>query len=73
MIVINNRDYNIDQNNRDYDFGHNRAALFSMCFYIMFRCRDTLTLGFVSTLGADDSIQTNTPAFVTVLFSCQYQ
>ena len=27
MIVINNRDYNIDQNNRDYDFGHNRAAL----------------------------------------------
>ena len=35
MIVINNRDYNIDQNNRDYnidqnnrddDFGHNRAA-----------------------------------------------
>ena len=29
MIVINNRDYNIDQNNRDYDFGHNRAALLS--------------------------------------------
>ena len=27
MIVINNRDYDIDQNNRDYDFGHNRAAL----------------------------------------------
>ena len=27
MILINNRDYNIDQNNRDYDFGHNRAAL----------------------------------------------
>ena len=27
MIVINNRDFNIDQNNRDYDFGHNRAAL----------------------------------------------
>ena len=27
MIVINNRDYNIDQNNCDYDFGHNRAAL----------------------------------------------
>ena len=27
MIVINNRDFNIDQNNRDYYFGHNRAAL----------------------------------------------
>jgi len=34
MIVINNRDYNIDQNNRDYDFGHNRAALhrITSCF-----------------------------------------
>ena len=29
MIVINNRDYISDQNNRDYDFGHNRAALLS--------------------------------------------
>ncbi len=27
IIVLNNRDYNIDQNNRDYDFCHNRAAL----------------------------------------------
>ena len=27
IIVINNRDLNFDQNNRDYDFGHNRAAL----------------------------------------------
>ncbi len=26
----NNRDYNIDQNNRDYDFCHNRAALGSV-------------------------------------------
>ena len=25
--MINNRDLNFDQNNRDYDFGHNRAAL----------------------------------------------
>src|SRR4029434_3869821 len=24
---LNNRDFNIDQNNRDYDFFHNRAAL----------------------------------------------
>ena len=24
---LNNRDFNIDQNNRDYDFSHNRAAL----------------------------------------------
>ena len=24
---LNNRDINIDQNNRDYDFFHNRAAL----------------------------------------------
>jgi hypothetical protein len=24
---LNNRDINIDQNNRDYDFSHNRAAL----------------------------------------------
>ncbi len=27
IIVLYNRDYNIDQNNRDYDFCHNRAAL----------------------------------------------
>ncbi len=29
MIIwpTHNRDYNIDQNNRDYDFCHNRAAL----------------------------------------------
>ncbi len=25
--MLNNRDYNIDQNNRDYDFCHNWAAL----------------------------------------------
>ena len=25
--MMNDRDYNIDQNNRDYDFGHNPAAL----------------------------------------------
>ena len=25
--MINNRDYNIDKNNRDYEFGHNRAVL----------------------------------------------
>ncbi len=33
VLVIwpaNNRDYNIDQNNRDYDFCHNRAALGSV-------------------------------------------
>ena len=24
---LNNRDFNIDENNRDYDFFHNRAAL----------------------------------------------
>ncbi len=27
IIVLNNLDYNIDQNNRDYDFCHNQAAL----------------------------------------------
>ncbi len=27
IIVLYNRDYNIDQNNRAYDFCHNRAAL----------------------------------------------
>ena len=27
LKLMNNRDVNIDQNNRDYDFGHNRAAL----------------------------------------------
>ena len=27
VIVLNNRDLNIDQNNRDYDFCHYRAAL----------------------------------------------
>ncbi len=26
-MVLNNRDYNIDKNNRDYGFCHNRAAL----------------------------------------------
>ncbi len=25
IIVLNNNDYNIDQNNRDYDFVHNQA------------------------------------------------
>ncbi len=30
IIVLNNRDYNIDQKNRDYDFCHNRAALISV-------------------------------------------
>ena len=25
--LVNNRDLNIDQNNRDYNFAHNRAAL----------------------------------------------
>ena len=27
--MLNNRDLNIDQNNHDYDFCHNRAALVS--------------------------------------------
>ena len=27
VIVLNNPDLNIDQNNPDYDFCHNRAAL----------------------------------------------
>ena len=27
VIVLNNRDLNIDQNNREYEFCHNRAAL----------------------------------------------
>ena len=27
IIFFNNRDLNIDRNNRDYDFFHNRAAL----------------------------------------------
>ena len=27
IIVLNNRDFNIDQNNRDHHFVHNRAAL----------------------------------------------
>ena len=35
---LNNRDFNIDQNNRDYDFSHNQAALPSaglhFCLYI---------------------------------------
>lgn len=26
FIVLNNRDLNIEQNNRDYDFGRTRAA-----------------------------------------------
>ena len=33
IIVINNRDLNFDQNNRDYDFGHNRAALIRLMHY----------------------------------------
>jgi len=31
--VINNRDLNIDQNNRDYHFGPNRAALHWLQFF----------------------------------------
>ena len=31
---LNNRDINIDQNNRDYDFSHNRAALIEMTLNI---------------------------------------
>ena len=27
IIVLNNRDFNIDKKNRDYHFVHNRAAL----------------------------------------------
>ena len=30
---LNNRDINIDQNNRDYDFSHNRAALGRQSFF----------------------------------------
>ncbi len=30
--MLNNRDYNIDQNNRDYDFCHNQAALVSTIY-----------------------------------------
>ena len=30
---VNNRDFNIDQNNRDYDFFQNRAALLSTYKY----------------------------------------
>ena len=37
MIVINNRDYNIDQNNRDYDFGHSRAAVQSTHPFSIYR------------------------------------
>ncbi len=28
--MLNNRNYNIDQNNRDYDFCHNRAGLYTL-------------------------------------------
>ena len=28
---LNNRDFHIDQNNRDYDFPHNQAALVCVC------------------------------------------
>ena len=33
--MIINRDLNIDQNNRDYHFGHNRAALDVMLSYVL--------------------------------------
>ena len=32
---LNNRDFHIDQNNRDYDFLHNRAAL--LCVNLLYR------------------------------------
>ena len=41
MIVINNRDFNIDQNNRDYDFGHNRAALTGCRFFLLLNTDST--------------------------------
>jgi len=28
IIAINNHDYNIDQNNHEYDFCHNRAVTY---------------------------------------------
>jgi len=48
MIVIKNRDFNIDQNNRDYDFGHNRAALVATVFQNLAKFAQHLT--FISFL-----------------------
>ena len=33
---MDNRDFNIDQNNSDYDFFHNRAALVYMAVYVVY-------------------------------------
>jgi hypothetical protein len=35
IIVVNNRDINIDQNNRDNHFGNNRAALVCVCVCVL--------------------------------------
>ncbi len=43
IIVLNNRDYNIDQNNRDYDFCHNQAALLYLSSHKNPRSEDALT------------------------------
>ena len=32
---MNNRDFNIDQNNHYYEFSHNRAALHTPLFFIL--------------------------------------
>ncbi len=39
IIVLNHCDYNIDQDNRDYDFCQNRAALITIieCTYILWQ------------------------------------
>ena len=41
---LNNRDFNIDQNNRDYDFFHNRAALIKGHHGCLCECRHTLNI-----------------------------
>jgi hypothetical protein len=40
---LNNRDFNIDQNNRDYDFFHNQATL--ILTHILLPCVYPLTMG----------------------------
>ncbi len=41
ITVLNNCDYNIDQNNRDYDFCHNRAAQSQFIISALWRLAST--------------------------------
>ena len=44
VIVLNNHDFNIDQNNCDYEFFHNRAALLCVSLITAAMSSDTVLI-----------------------------